>query len=185
MPGTRLGQWRFSSGGRNFSVDQGLLALNPPRIARQRSVVPHHAVTRYGDREVVRGAGTGNRTYGSGRTNSLRDFCVGNCLADRDLLERLPHPPLEGSAADVKRQIETEPRGFDQADNARHKGFVVPVGSDQAGFGKTILQITHQLIRVVAKKNGGYSLLARRDQDRAERCLTDSKQISSFAPPAR
>src|SRR5258708_15930414 len=56
-----------------------------------------------------------------------------------------------------------------------HKSFVVCVGADQAGFGKAILQFVHQLIWVVAEKNGGYSLLARRDQDGAERCLTDSK----------
>jgi hypothetical protein len=90
-----------------FPRKQGLLALNTPRIARERPVVPHHAVTRYGDREVVGGAGTGNRAYGVGRTDPLRDFRVGDSLADRDLLERLPHPPLERGAADVKRQIET------------------------------------------------------------------------------
>ena len=94
---------------RQLSIDQGLLALNTPRVARERSVVSHHPVTRYGDREVVCGAGAGNRAHGVGRTDPLRDFRVGGGSADRDLLERLPHPPLERSAADVKRQIEAEP----------------------------------------------------------------------------
>ncbi len=56
-----------------------------------------------------------------------------------------------------------------------HKSFVVSVGADQVGFGKAILEFVHQLIWVVAEKNGGHSLLARRDQDGAERCFTDSK----------
>src|ERR1700681_4739534 len=86
---------------------QGLLALNTPRVARERPVVPHHPVTRNGDREVVRGAGAGNRTHCVGRTDASRDFRVGDGLTDRHPLERLPHPPLERGAADVKRQIET------------------------------------------------------------------------------
>src|ERR1700733_12167495 len=39
--------------GRNFLVDQRLLALDTPRIARERPVVPHHAVAGYDDCEVV------------------------------------------------------------------------------------------------------------------------------------
>lgn len=57
---------------------------------------------------MVRGAGAGNRAYGVGRADPLRDFRVGDGLTDLDLLERLPHPPLEpGAADDVERQIET------------------------------------------------------------------------------
>src|SRR6202011_6262946 len=82
------------AGGR-LARKQGLLALNTPRVAGERPVVPHNPVTRDGDREVIRGAGAGNRTHRVGRADPLRDFRIGDGLADRDLLERLPHPPLE------------------------------------------------------------------------------------------
>src|SRR5258708_12720356 len=86
---------------------QGLLALDTPRVARERPVVPHHPVTRDGDREVVRGAGAGNRAHCVGRADPLRDFRVGDGLTDPDPLDPPPHPPLERGAADVERQIET------------------------------------------------------------------------------
>ena len=86
---------------------QGLLALNTPRVAGERPVVPHNPVTRDGDREVIRGAGAGNRAHCVGRADPPGDFRVGDSLTDRDPLECLPHPPLERGAADVKRQIET------------------------------------------------------------------------------
>src|ERR1700738_5460396 len=85
---------------------QGLLALTPPRVPRERPVVPHNPVTRDGDREVVRGAGAGNRTHRVGRADPSGDFRVGDSLTDRDPLECLPRPPTERGAADVKRQIE-------------------------------------------------------------------------------
>src|SRR5258708_23972096 len=158
-----------------FPCKQGLLALHTPRIARERAVVPHHAVTRNSDRQVVCGAGAGDGTDRFGRTDLLRDLRVGDGLTNRDVLERLPHTPLEGGAAHIERQIEAEGRSFDEADDTRYKRFVVPVGSDQAGSGETILELAHQFFRVVAKKDRGNTFLARRDEDGAKGYFTDGK----------
>jgi hypothetical protein len=68
---------------RRLARKQGLLALNTPRVAGERPVVPHNPVTRDGDREVIRGAGAGNRAHSVGSADPSGDFRVGDSLTDR------------------------------------------------------------------------------------------------------
>ena len=72
-----------------------------------------------GDGEIVRRTRAGDRAYRFRRADASSDFCVGHLLSDGNLLERLPHAPLEGRAADVERKIQAAPRCFNEADDPR------------------------------------------------------------------
>jgi hypothetical protein len=110
-------------------------------------------MTGYGDREIIGRAGTRYGTHSLGRTDSLRDFHVGNRLADRNFLQRLPDTSLEGRAADVEGQIESHLRSFDEADDPRDQRFIVLVGADQRGLREAILKLTKESTGIVSEQN--------------------------------
>jgi len=78
-----------------------------------------------------------------GRADPAGDLGIGNGLTDRDLLKRLPNPLLERGATHIERQIETEIRCLDKADDTRHQGFILAVGPDQTSLGEAVLKIAH------------------------------------------
>ena len=75
-----------------------------------------------GDRhcEIVRGTGAGDGPDRLGRADPAGDLSIGNRLTDRDLLKRLPNSSLKRGATNIERQIETELRRLDKADDTRH-----------------------------------------------------------------
>ena len=86
-----------------FYADAALTINVPPGSERGRQLA-HCAERAF--QQALGGARAGNRAHCVGRADPSRDFRVGDGLTNRDPLERLPHPPLERGAADVKRQIE-------------------------------------------------------------------------------
>src|SRR6185437_156272 len=78
-----------------FPVEQDAFPFDSPRISRKRTVDANHPVTGNGDREVVLGTRTGDRAHRFWRSDTPRDLGIRNGLADRNLLKRLPHTPLE------------------------------------------------------------------------------------------
>ena len=128
-----------------------------------------------GDSEFVRRACSGDGTHRLRRSDAPSDFGVGNRLADGDLLERLPYALLEGRAANVEREIEADPRRFNEADNLRDKGLIVAIGANETRFRKTILEIADELVRIVPEQDRRNALLARGDEDGAKRRLSDSE----------
>src|SRR6266404_6576295 len=146
-----------------FPIEQHALALHAPGIARKRTVVPHHPVTRDRDSEIVRGASTGDSPNGLGCADPAGDLCVGDRLANGDLLKGVPNALLESSAAYVERQIEAENRRLDEAHDTRHEDLVVLVGPNQMGLGETILKVADQLVEGVPQKHRRYPPLAPRE----------------------
>src|SRR4051812_11257823 len=108
-------------------IEQQALAFHAPGVAGQRAVIPHNPMAGDRHREIVCGTGAGDGPNRLGRADPAGDLSVGNGVTDRDLLERLPNPLLERGATHIERQIETEIRRLDKADDARHQGFVVAV----------------------------------------------------------
>jgi hypothetical protein len=81
-------------------------------------------------RQKVGGTRAGDGPHRLRGSDPLRDIRIGYGLSDGYLLKGLPDTLLERRPADVERKVETESGCFDEADDARHKGFVVPVGAD-------------------------------------------------------
>src|SRR5262245_50945294 len=126
---------------------------------------------RHGD--VVRRDRVRDRAHRLRRADSPRDVGVANGFADRNLLERPPDTLLESRAADVEWQVQADRRLLDEPDDLSHQRLITAIGADETCPRKTVLQAPDQLVSVIAEQNGGDALLARRDQDRAERRLPD------------
>src|SRR4051812_36292633 len=112
------------------------------------------------DRQTVGRTGARYGTHSLGRTNASSDLRVRHGLADRDLLQGLPNPLLEGGATHIERQVKSQSGRFDKADDARHQGFVVAIATNQASLGKAVLKISDEFVRVVAEQDGRDALLA-------------------------
>jgi hypothetical protein len=115
---------------RPFAIEQCLLSFDAPSVSGQRSIVPNHSMTGDRNRKVVGCAGSGNSPHRLWRSDSLRDFRVRDRLAYWDFLQRLPYAALEGSAANVERQVEPYAGRFDKADNPRNQRFIFFVSAD-------------------------------------------------------
>jgi hypothetical protein len=100
-------------------IEQVLLTLNAPRVTRGRSVKAYYAVTGYCDRQVILGARTRYRPNRLRPSDTLRDFGKRNRLAYRNLPQSSPHPLLEGCAADIERQVQTDFRVLNEGNDSR------------------------------------------------------------------
>src|SRR5216683_3516998 len=158
---------------RRFPIEQRPLAPYAPGVTRERTVIPHHPMTRDGHGQLVGRARAGHGPGCLRRANPASDLQVRDRLARRDFPKRPPHPLLERSAANVERQIETETRRLDEPDDTGYEGFIVAVGSDHLRLGKAILKLAHQLIGIAAEEDGRDAFLARRHQNGAKRALSD------------
>ena len=128
-----------------------------------------------GDGEIVRRARAGDGAHRLRRSDAPRDLGVGDRLADRNLLQRLPDTLLEGGAADVERKIQADPRRLNEADDPRDESLIVAIGANETRFRKAILKIADELVGIVSEQDRGDALLARGDEDRAKRRLPDSE----------
>ena len=88
---------------------------------------------------------------------------------------RLPDAKLEGGAAQIERQVEAECGCLDEADHARDALLVVAVRTDQGGARETVLQGAYQQVGIIADQDRSHALVARCDQNRAQRALGDGK----------
>ena len=136
-----------------FPVEQKAPALDAPRISRERTVIADHAMAGNGDGEIVRRARAGDRAHRLRRPDAPRDFGVGHGLADGNLLQRLPHPLLEGGAADVERKIQADPRRLDEADDPRDQSLIVAVGANETRLREAILEIADELLGIVSEQD--------------------------------
>src|SRR6516165_4998833 len=156
-------------------VEQDTLSFNAPRISRERTVDANDAVTGNCDREFVLGARTGDRAYRLWVSDTPRDLGIGNGLADGNLLKRPPHTLLEGGAAHVERKAQADSRFLNKGDNTRNQSLIVLNSADEMRCQEAILEVTDELVRVVSQQDGGDALLARSDEDGAERGLSDGE----------
>ena len=67
------------------------------------------------------------------------------------------------------------PRRLDEADDLGDQSLEAGVAADQLGVREAVLQIAHQRVGIVAEQDGADALVARGDQDRAERALADGE----------
>ena len=104
-------------------------------------------------------------------SRSAGDLRIGRRLARRNLPQRLPDALLERGAADVEGQVEAEARRLHEADDPRDQVLVVPSPPIRRALGKAILKIAHERVGVVADQDRHHALVARGDEDRAERAI--------------
>src|SRR3546814_19930915 len=83
----------------------------------------------------------------------ISDWSSDVCSSD------LPHALLEGGAAQVERQIETEGRRLDEADDLRHPLLELGLAADKLCLGEAVLERANQRFRLVAQQNGADSLV--------------------------
>ena len=138
-----------------------------------------------GDGNIVRGAGTGDRAYRLRGADTPRDLGIGNGLADGNLLQRPPHPLLEGGAADVERKVQADTGRLDEADDPRDQSLIVAIGANEAGVRETILKIADELVGIVSQQDRGDTLLLEATRMAPSEVCPTANLISSFAPPAR
>ena len=120
------------------------------------------------DSQIVSGAGARDGAHRLRRSDAPGELGVGNRLAGRDLLERLPYALLEGCAADVDGKIEAPSRRFNQADNLRDQGLIIAIRANEMRFRKAVLKIADQLVRIVSEQDRGDALPARSNEDGAQ-----------------
>ena len=156
--------------------EQSALALDA--ASGSRTATPSdldHAVAgdRHGD--AVRGAGASHRAHRFRRADRLGDVRVARGRARRNAAERLPHAMLKGGALDVEGKVEIGARVLDEGDDPGGEPLERLVAADQTRAGELILEVAEQGSRVVAEKDGAYALVARSDENGAERALADGE----------
>src|SRR5262249_55322635 len=122
--------------------------------------------------------------HGFRRANPLGEIaiaCGGPC---GDLADRLPHPLLEGGAADVERQIEATSRRLDKTDHLRHKPLERFIAAKTLRFWEAILQGADHRLGVVADLDRAPPFAGGGDEDRTERALANRKANDVAAPAA-
>ena len=107
-------------------------------------------------------------------------------MPNGDILQCLPHPPLERRAAHVEGKVQTDSRRLDESDHPDDHGFIFLVADHQPRLRKTILKVTYKSVRIVADPGIDATPLSLDATNMApnEDCPT-AKRMSSFAPPAR
>jgi hypothetical protein len=106
-----------------------------------------------GDSEIVRRACASDGTHGFRQPDASSDFGVGDSLPDGNLLELLPHTPLERRTAEVERKIQPTSGCVHEGDDARDQGLVVAIGSNETRVRKAILQIADEFGWIIAEKD--------------------------------
>src|SRR6202166_1276416 len=99
--------------GRDFPVDQRLLAFDAPTIACHRSAVAHDAMTGDCKGDRVLRAGLRDRSQRFGATHTAGELCVGKRLSERNRAKRIPNTALERRAANVEVEVERNARHSD------------------------------------------------------------------------
>jgi hypothetical protein len=120
---------------RRLAIEQRPLAFHTPGVTRDRPVVTHHAMTGNGHSQIVGRAGACDGPHRPRRPDAASNLGVRHPLANGNLLQDLPDAPLECRAAHIERQIQTDVRIFDEADDARYQRLIFAIGADEASEG--------------------------------------------------
>src|SRR6202790_5663056 len=103
--------------GRNFLVDQRLLAFDAPAIARHRSTAAHDAMTGDCQGDRVLGAGLSDRSQRFGTAHTAGELRVGQGFSERNRAKRIPNTALEWRATNVEVKVERIARHTDELHN--------------------------------------------------------------------
>ena len=99
----------FGKGNRSrlprFFLHKSPFAGNAPTVPGNRAIGANDAMAGDGDGDGVGRDGGGDRANGLWQTNACGDFGVSGGAAGWDFAEGVPHALLEGSAANVQREI--------------------------------------------------------------------------------
>ena len=134
------------------------------------------------DRNRVGCDGGGHRPNGFWQANAGSDFSVSGGGAGRDFAQSLPDPLLERSAANIQWKIASNTRLFDKADDLSNQMFKIAVTADEIGFAKTVLEVLHELVRIIPKEDGANTLFRGSNQHRTQRTFADSEADRCAGP---
>src|SRR5690606_31587342 len=146
---------------------QFTFSIYPPAVTGQIAIASYDAVAWDGHGNVVVGASLGHGTHSFGRAYAFGDVGVADGDAWRDLTERAPDSFLEGRSLYIQWQVQANRGRFDEAHDLSDQLLEVAVAADDFGFGKLILQVTNQLIGIVAQQDGADAALALGYQNRS------------------
>lgn len=119
-----------------------------------------------GNRNCVGCAGLGDRAHSIGLADLLGDVGVTDSPASRYAAQHFPYAVLKGCAPNIERQIETDTRRLDKADDLGHQFFKLAITADQARKRKLVFKVPQQLFRIIAQKNRANALLALSNENR-------------------
>src|SRR5262245_32245561 len=165
-------------------IQQRAFSLDAPAIAGDCAIGAHDAVARNSDGNTICAASLCHCAHGFRRADPLGEVAIACGGARGDLADRLPHPLLEGRAADVERQIEATSRRLDKADYLRHKPLECFIATKKLRFGEAVLQSTDQRLRIIAELDRAHAFTRGGDEDRTERALANRKANDVAAPAA-
>ncbi len=122
-------------------------------------------MTRDDDGKVVCRARAGDRTHRFRQSDTPSDFGVGHLRANRNLLQRLPYPLLEGRAANIDRHIQLTTRRFDKANDPCDECLIITIGGNEPRVPEAILEIADEGVGIVAEKDRRDAFRARSDEN--------------------
>src|SRR5258708_9932347 len=124
------------------------------------------------------GYGKGVGTTGLGdcpNRSRMTDFSgqvgVADGRADGYFSQRFPDALWKGGAAHVEREVEADLGRLDETDNFGDPALECVVAADQVRFGKSVLELLHQGVRIVGKGDGADAFFRGRDKDGTERAF--------------
>ena len=120
-----------------FSCQKGSFAIHAPTISGDVSVVTNHSVARNGDRKCVRAASLRNSTRRIGGTYPVRHFGIADGLPGRNTLKLFPDTLLEGGAANIQRQVQSDSRSLDEANYLCDELLIPIIPTDEIGLLET------------------------------------------------
>jgi len=85
-----------------------------------------YAMARYRKGDGIGRAGLCYGAHRLRRADALRDGAIADRRSRRNLAQCLPHALLEGRAADIERQVESQRRRFNEAHDFRHEFLKFP-----------------------------------------------------------
>jgi hypothetical protein len=97
----------------------------------------------------------------------------------------LPHPLLEGGAANVEREIQADRRRLNEADNARDQRLIVAIGPMRCAFGKRSWRLRTSSSGSSPNRIEATPFLLEATRMAPREVCPTANLISSFVPPAR
>src|SRR6202790_2717916 len=151
--------------GRNFLVDQRLLAFDAPAIACHRSTGPHDAMTgdRQGDR--VLGAGLSDCSQRFGAAHTAGELRVGQGFSKRNRAKRIPNTALEWRAANVEVKVKRIARHSNELQNLGQVSAKPVIVRDNPAVREACSQILLHLFGRRAKQDCANADWAARDKN--------------------
>src|SRR5205085_6717507 len=109
-----------------FTLEERGLARRPPAVPAERAVGAHDAVAGDEQRDAIARARPRHRSDRARAADLGGDGGVRSRAAVRDLLQRLPDPPLKGGGGDVDGKLQRKTATLEMVDDLRG-GFAQPV----------------------------------------------------------